>query len=169
VQITQSIVIVMLSAASASADGGVIRVSQRAGPWTVTVFTSPTPPRAGPVDVSVLVQDVAAVARTDVRVSVRATMGTQSLSNQATTAAATNKLFQAALIEFPHAGRWSMVVTVDSETVAFEMEVGEPQPAWWALAPWIAWPLLAITVYGIHSMLSARRLSSSHRKSKQVD
>ena len=43
----------------ARADGGVVRLRQRAGGYQIAVFTSPTPIRAGPVDVSVLVQDAA--------------------------------------------------------------------------------------------------------------
>ncbi len=38
-------------------DGGAVRFSGQQGDWRITVFTSPTPLRAGPVDVSVLVQD----------------------------------------------------------------------------------------------------------------
>ena len=45
--------------AMAQADGGRICVSERAGPWQIAVFTSPTPPSLGLVDVSVLVQDEA--------------------------------------------------------------------------------------------------------------
>src|SRR5258708_34204239 len=39
------------------ADGGALRLSERAGGYRITVFTDPTPLRAGPVDVSVFVQD----------------------------------------------------------------------------------------------------------------
>ena len=41
------------------ADGGTVRLSQRQGGYRITVFTAPTPFRAGPVDISVLVQDAA--------------------------------------------------------------------------------------------------------------
>jgi len=39
------------------ADGGTLRLWERAGNYKVAVFTDPTPLRAGPVDVSVFVQD----------------------------------------------------------------------------------------------------------------
>src|SRR5215813_6855000 len=42
---------------SAFADGGVARISQRSGPFQVTIFTASPTVRAGPEDVSVLVQD----------------------------------------------------------------------------------------------------------------
>ena len=38
------------------ADGGTLRTRQQAGPFIVSIFTAPEPLRAGPVDVSVLVQ-----------------------------------------------------------------------------------------------------------------
>ncbi len=41
----------------ARADGGAVRLRQRSGGYQIAVFTEPTPLRAGPVDVSVLVQD----------------------------------------------------------------------------------------------------------------
>src|SRR5437588_12678333 len=43
----------------ARADGGAVRLCERAGNYQLAVFTAPTPFRAGPVDVSVLVQDAA--------------------------------------------------------------------------------------------------------------
>ena len=43
--------------APASADGGSLRLSEKKGGYQITVFTAPTPFRAGPVDISVLVQD----------------------------------------------------------------------------------------------------------------
>src|SRR5262245_62779881 len=55
------------------ADGGVPRLSERVGGYRVSVFTSPTPFRAGPVDVSVLVQDAdSGEMLPEVRVIVRA-------------------------------------------------------------------------------------------------
>ena len=43
--------------APAIADGGSMRLSGKKGGYQITVFTAPTPFRAGPVDISVLVQD----------------------------------------------------------------------------------------------------------------
>ena len=42
---------------AARGDAGTLRVSERLGSYQVTVFTAPAPVRAGPVDVSVLVQN----------------------------------------------------------------------------------------------------------------
>ena len=55
--------------AVARADGGELRYSGVKGGYRVAVFTAPVPPRAGSVDVSVLVQDAATGwARPDVPV-----------------------------------------------------------------------------------------------------
>ena len=40
-------------------DGGTVRLSRCEGDYRISVFTAPTPFRAGPVDISVLVQDAA--------------------------------------------------------------------------------------------------------------
>ena len=42
---------------AARGDGGTVRLSRCEGGLRITVFTAPTPFRAGPVDISVLVQD----------------------------------------------------------------------------------------------------------------
>ena len=44
---------------AARGDGGTVRLSRCEGGYRITVFTAPTPFRAGPVDISVLVQDAA--------------------------------------------------------------------------------------------------------------
>src|SRR5947199_7831416 len=85
------------------ADGGAVRLREQAGAYQVTVFTSPTPLRAGPVDVSVLVQDAAGECVPEARVAVRlAARGTgEALECPATAEAATNKLLRAAVFQLP--------------------------------------------------------------------
>src|SRR5207244_1994724 len=92
------------------ADGGAVRLSQRAGGYQIAVFTSPTPLRAGPVDVSVLVQDAATgECVPDARVTVRLTAADgRAVELPATTEAATNKLFRAAEFQLPEPGRWDV-------------------------------------------------------------
>src|SRR3954468_10866690 len=101
-QIIRSMVCLLLltSFSSVRADGGTVRLSQRQGGYQITVFTAPTPFRAGPVDVSVLVQD----ARTgqpvpQAEVAIRAAprgRPSEAILQPATVEAATNKLFRAA-------------------------------------------------------------------------
>src|SRR5262245_55655449 len=85
--------------AGARADGGAIRLMQRAGDLQVSVFTVPTPLRVGQVDVSVFVQDVGTgSARNDLPVTVRANWSgnrEKHVEGVATIEAASNKLFRA--------------------------------------------------------------------------
>jgi hypothetical protein len=143
----------LLTPEIARADGGVVRASEMAGPYRVTVFTSPTPLRAGVVDISVLVQDSAGITVPDARVRMHVMPTDQSASeatHEATREAATNKLYQAATVELTP-GVWQVRVEVSGEkssgTIHFDMEVGEPLPAWREMAFWIALPLLPVLLF----------------------
>src|SRR5437879_11814676 len=85
------------------ADGGTMRISAKKGGFLITVFTAPAPFRAGPVDISVLVQDaLTGDLVPETRVTVRmAKPGQLALEYPATRAAATNKLLHAAQFELP--------------------------------------------------------------------
>ena len=100
----------------ARADGGAVRLRQRAGGYQIAVFTSPTPLRAGPVDVSVLVQDAATgecVPEAQVTVCLKAPGAGRTLECPATTEAATNRLFHAAVFELPEPGWWDVEIAVE--------------------------------------------------------
>jgi hypothetical protein len=149
----------------ALADGGTIRFSQQKGNYRISVFTTPTPLRAGPVDISVLVQDaMTGELLPDTRVSITAThceFKENAICGIATTDAATNKLFQAAHFDLPHAGSYTLEVSIDgalgSEKALIEVEVAEPLPSWLTLWPWVAWPFVVIFLFGIHLILVRRR------------
>ena len=107
------------------ADGGAVRCSERRGDYRITVFTSPTPLRAGPVDISVFVQDVASgepvpQARILVRATPRDHVG-ETLSHRATTAAATNKLYQAAVFDLPEPGWWDVEIVIEGPGEAIQV------------------------------------------------
>jgi len=143
----------------AGADGGTIRLSSKQSGYQITVFTAPTPIRAGPVDISVLVQDsLTGEPMTHMRVTVRMSKpGQLALEYPATTAAATNKLFLAAQFELPEPGRWDLQVRVEGShgpaEIAGELEAAEPLPRWREIWPWFGWPALAIALFGIHQIL----------------
>ena len=138
-----------------------MRLSERKGYYQITVFTSPTPLRAGLVDISVFVRDAATgepVAECDI--VVRATPRghpAEAIQQSATTAAATNKLFQAAVFDLPSSGWWDVAVRIDGRRepveVSFEMEADEPLPRVWEMAPWIVWPIGAILLFLVHKRL----------------
>jgi hypothetical protein len=139
------------------ADGGVVRLREQAGAYQVTVFTAPTPFRAGPVDISVLVLDAATgeympPARVTVRLKARGSGNL--LEYPASTAAATNKLFHAAGFELPEPGWWDVELVLDGPygpvLLHFEVEADQPLPRWLELWPWFTWPALAVALFGLH-------------------
>jgi hypothetical protein len=154
--------------APAYADGGSVLLSEKIGDYRITVFGSPWPFRAGPVDISVLVQDaVTGQPLPQARVTVcMIKTGQPVLEYPATQDAATNKLLHAAHFELPASGRWRLEVRVEglegSAVVAGEVEAAEPLPRWHSLSPWIAWPLLAIILFSIHELLARRRDKRAH-------
>jgi hypothetical protein len=149
--------------ASARADGGQLRCSGKQGGYQITVLTSPTPLRAGLVDVSVLVQD----AQTreplpQAQVMIRLTRPGQPIQESpATQEAATNKLLHAALFQLPAPGSWKTEVEVEGPhgkaSIACELEAGEPLPAWRELWPWIGWPGLVTLFFATHQVLRRRQ------------
>lgn len=153
--------------APVSADGGALRLSEKKGGYQITVFTAPTPFRAGPVDISVLVQDgVTGEPLPHARVAVRITkLGQLVLEYPATSERATNKLLRAAQLELPEPGRWELEVEVEGvhglTVINGEVEAAERLPRWRELWPWIGWPALAIALFGIQQVLARRRSTGS--------
>jgi hypothetical protein len=153
----------------ARGDGGTIRLSRCESGYRITVFTAPTPFRAGPVDISVFVQHaVTGEPMPEVNVTVRLIprgQPGQPIRHAATTDAATNKLLKAAVFELPRPGRWAVEVMIDggqgAAPVYFELEAAGRAPRWPAIWPWIAWPAPVILLFSIHQLLvwrKARRL-----------
>jgi hypothetical protein len=147
--------------AQAHADGGALRLSGVKGGYRISVFTAPTPLRAGAVDFSALVQDASTgEPATQVQVIFRLTRsGGTALEHPATTEAATNKLFRAAQFELPEPGRYAMQVQVEgpheSAVLGWELEAAEPLPRWLQMWPWIGWPALAIAIFILYVVSSS--------------
>jgi hypothetical protein len=78
-----------------------------------------------------------------------------------TTAAATNKLFQAAQFELPEPGRWRLNVEIQRAhgraEIGDEVEAAELVPKWHEVWPWFAWPALLVVAFGIHQFRSRPR------------
>jgi len=148
----------------ARAHDGAVRMCVRAGGYQLAAFTFPTPFRAGPVDVSVLVQDAATgecVTPARVTLHLTARESGQVLKYPATSGAASNKLFHEAVFELPEAGWWDVEVSVDGPhgpaRARFEVEAGAAPPRWQELWPWFGWPVLAVALFGLHRVLARRR------------
>jgi hypothetical protein len=144
------------------ADGGTIRLSEQRGEYRITVFTTPALVRAGPVDISVLVQDA---ATGELAPAVQATISAKclgahgtTLRQVATTEAATNKLYRAAIFDLPEAGLWEVNVAITGDLgkaeVSFGLDAAPPLPRWLVMWPWFTWPALVILLFGIHLLLA---------------
>jgi hypothetical protein len=147
------------------ADGGALRLRQKAGGYDIAVFTSPTPIRAGTVDVSVLVQDAATdefVPDAEVTVCLNVPGTDSILRYEATEDAATNRLFKAAVFKLPWAGSWNVQVAVRGPhglgQVAFAINADDRLPRWRECWPWFAWPAVVVALFGAHRAL-ARHVS----------
>jgi hypothetical protein len=149
----------------AMADGGAVRLFERVGNYQIAVFTAPTPLRAGPVDISVLVQNAGNhESISGAQVTIKATQQDKpdvTVSHLATTDAATNKLFQAAILDLSAAGRWELEVSVDGPLGTAQahtvVEVAEPLPPYLALWPWVSWPIVPILLFAIYQRFVRRR------------
>ena len=158
------------------ADGGTIRLSEQRGDCQITIFTAPTPLRAGPVDVSVLIQNAATQQPVpDVQISIKAThRGHHSvvIRHPATIEAATNKLFRAAKFELPEPGWWDIEVSIDGPAgelqARFDVEAAEPLPPYLAMWAWIGWPMLPIMLFTIHQFAIRRNSRRATATPKNV-
>jgi len=151
-------------ATPASADGGLVRARAEQDGLTVTLFTDPTPLRAGPADVSVLVQNGDRMPVLDAAITVRLASGdgvpvvaSQPLSHEE----ASNKLLQAARVVLPAPGRWRLTAEVrrgDARaTVAADVDVAPATGRAGALWPVLAVPPVAVALYAVHQTLRRRR------------
>ncbi len=102
---------------AARADGGRLQMRAQAGPFTLSLFTTPDTLAAGTVDASVLVQDSAS---NDVLMDAAVTLTLTPLQADArplvvrlSHAQATNKLLQAAQMEIPAPGKWRVDLQVE--------------------------------------------------------
>ncbi len=155
----------------ALADGGALRLSEQKGNYQIAVFTAPTPLRAGPVDVSALVQNASTHEPvSDLHVIVKAVRLDRPgvvIRRTATNEAATNKLFQAAMLDLTEPGWWHLEVSLDgplgTTEVDFDMEAAKPLPKYFALWKWLTWPVLPILLFGAHQFLARRTIHRSRR------
>jgi hypothetical protein len=158
----------LLAAARASGDGGVVRQQQADGPFLVTVFTAPTPLRAGPVDISVLVQKRNSnepVLDAAVHVTLISTEPGAAIRSAATRQLATNKLLYAAPLNVPSAGTWDLRVVVrrgqDTAAVGCQIGVAAALPPLLAHWPYLALPPVVVLVFALHQWLRSRSIKAS--------
>lgn len=154
------------------ADTGTLRCIERVGNLRISVFTAPTPLRAGPAEISVLVQDdLTGEAKTaaPIELELLAPGGRIALPVVPTRATATNKLMQAAFVELTAPGNWHLNVLCSAPQSAaaissveragrleLDLPVAPPLPKWLAQWAWFSWPLAVVGLFACHRKLAAR-------------
>lgn len=145
---------------AARADEGLVRFSGEVGSYQITVLTSPTPFRAGPVEIGVLVQEAKSnrSAAAEVTVEISSRDDPDSLLRGK---AERDRLIPSVSFDLPKGGWWRIRVLVtgrlgDAEKT-FELEADDPLPPWRELSLWILLPVIPIALYVVHQWLVRRR------------
>lgn len=157
-----------LATQAARADGGGVIAQNQVDGMVLTVFASPAPLRAGPSDISVMLQDAESgepILDRSVRVSIAArdesagkawippccSMDQADDLVPATHAAAQNKLLYAANVAVPASGPVGLMVHIDQNPpfVAQLSALPAPSPAaaYW---PYLALPPVAIGLFALN-------------------
>jgi hypothetical protein len=153
----------------AHADGGAVQFEKSAGRFVVTVFTTPSPLRTGPVDISLMIrsrdnQQTVLDCQAIVQLCKE---GATSIRSKATHEAAQNKLLYAAQVNVPVPGLWELEVAIehgdDSINVAGEITVAPANPV--LLVYWrsLALPPLFISLFAVNQWLKRRRVKGDKR------
>ncbi|HEY5743780.1 MAG TPA: hypothetical protein VIS99_14715 [Terrimicrobiaceae bacterium] len=164
--------------ASAQGDGGAIISRQTLNGLNVTVFASPAPVRAGPVDISVLVQrGQKPILDAGVNVTWRAssssspdwlppccTMESGTEKIPALRAHSNNKFLYSAIVPMKSAGLSALEIEVaqgdQKSLLSCEVEVLQPLPPALAFWPWLLFPPLAIAGFALHQSITKSREGS---------
>lgn len=145
-------------APAAYADGGHLQMRQTAGPFVVSLFTTPEDLGIGPADMSTMVEDQATgrvVLDAEVFITLTAgdAHGGAPVVARLTHTNATNKLMQDAIVRLPRAGVWRAVVDVrqggrqgSAGTTLSVSDHSARRDTTWTLA---AFPLLAVGIFAI--------------------
>ena len=159
----------------ALANGGTVQIAnQRAGPYSVTVFTSPNPTPVGIVDISVLLQRAGSQQLVeDAHVTVSADpIGNAGHADTflATHADATNKLYYAANVNLTAEGQWRLTVHIDgppgqADTV-FTLQASQSNVPLQLEAWGLGIIPLALLAYLVVARVSRRRRPSAIKKTR---
>jgi hypothetical protein len=176
--ITATVAIALLSGAigyvlgitGAHADGGTVQFTKSAGPFSITVFTTPSPLRAGPVDISLMIQSsdnqqplLDCVSEVQLRKE-----GEVTISSEATRGTAQNKLFYAAQVRIPDSGVWDLNITIkrgdDLARVSGAITFGASSPV--LLVYWrsLAIPPILISLFALNQWLKRRRTAADQKR-----
>jgi len=174
----RAIFLLLATVPAALADGGMPIGQSEADGLRITLFASPLPVRAGPMDAGVLVQEIPSnrpAAGAEVRLSVRLVAGSTGRPVRmpawcstlaagsdvlATSAHSANKLLVGAYLPLSEPGRWEVAVEVAHRgrvtRAVFPLDVAPPPPplaAWW---PFLAMVPAAIALYAWRARILRR-------------
>ena len=135
-------------------------LSRQESPFVITVFAAPVPLRAGPIDLTVLVQTRDSLQPVlDADVSIRLN-GPSEMAAPASRSKAQNKLLYAATLNLPRPGEWKYAVSVHSRagqaTISGAFQAGPPAPPLAAYTFYLAIPPVLIAIFALHQWLSRR-------------
>lgn len=154
------------------ADGGRLRFHEPAGPFLVTLFTSPDPLTQGRADFSVAVErpgdrGLSSEIVQDAKVTfiltpedAPAQAGSERLVLPASQTAATSAFLQAANFMLPHAGVWKVTIMVQRGTDAGECSGEIDVQPYRITTDETAWEIaavpIAILLFAVHQTRKAR-------------
>jgi len=171
-----TLALLLVPASRLLADGGAVLTQQKTGPYLVTLFGSPAPLRAGPADLSVMIQDAATgapVLDQSVSIKVQAavdphstawvppccSMRTMTGVVPATHAAAQNKLLYAANVILPSSGPHELIVRIggdSSEILTTSLAVEPPAPPVTSYWMYLALPPVLIGAFALNQRIRRR-------------
>jgi hypothetical protein len=157
-------ILLILAQATAWADGGTVQLRKEAGDLVITVFTSPSPLSAGPVDISLLLQNRNGLEPIlDATVSLVLVHAGSNIEFHARPSReqARNKLLYAAPVMLSKRGQWGISITVlrKGKTVAAAgtLEVAPAPGGAVSLAGFLAFPPIMIVLFIVRERLLRRR------------
>jgi len=151
------------------ADGGALQFMRSAGPFAIAVFTTPSPLRAGQVEISLMIQSTEnqqpmldCVAHVQLHKE-----GARTIGSEATHRVAQNKLFYAAPMNVTESGVWELEVAIrqgkNSASVTGPITVAPSTPV--LLGYWrsLAVPPVFISLFALNQWLKRRRTAAQIR------
>jgi hypothetical protein len=159
-----ALIFLLVPAPVALGDGGAIQMRRDAPPFLITVFSSPNPPREGPTDISVLVQDresLAPVLDAQVSLQLNSEAGGFRFDASANQGQASNKLLYAANVTLNTPGAWDCTVFVkrgDTRVrIAGTIVVAPAEAGPAAYWTFVAAVPVVIALFALHQVLLWRR------------
>jgi hypothetical protein len=121
------------AAIAAQADGGRLQMRRGAGPFVVSLFTTPESLGVGQADLSAMIEEQAGgkiLLDADIVITLSPEDGGSGpIVGHFSHAHATNRLLQDAVVQLPHAGQWHAVIQVNEAgrhaNTATDLTVGD--------------------------------------------